>query len=93
VEESGDFDRIHEVWEECEKIGTDFIIMMNGHRFQYEDEHGLDTANFLKNFDINSVEGTPVANSHDEAYGFRFTFTIVSKTNHIVDPAKWTSLK
>lgn len=88
-----DFDSIHTIWKECEKIGTDFIIMMYNHRFKLWEANVYDPNEFIKNFDINSVEGMPVVNDVDGAYGFRFTFSLIGKTDHNVVSENWIDPK
>lgn len=89
ISDTQDFDSIHQVWEDCEKIGTDFIIMMYNHRFKLWNADTYDTDDFIKSFDVNSVEGMPVAKSVDGTYGFRFTFSLIGKTKHNVIDKNW----
>lgn len=89
ISDTQDFNSIHEVWAECESIGTDFIIMMYNNRFKLWEADPYDPEGVVINFEINSVEGMPVAQDVDGAYGFRFTFSLIGKTDHNVVEKNW----
>jgi hypothetical protein len=88
-----DYDSIEDVWDACEEIGTDFIVMMYNHRLKQTTADTFDPDGFIKNFDVNNVEAMPVATDVDGTFGFRFTFTLTAKIDHRVDDEKWAEPK
>jgi hypothetical protein len=82
VADSGNFDKIHEVWDRCEKIGDQFLLKMR------KDKQSRTVA-AVRGFDIASCSGQPVMVSQTGQYGMRFTFTIVSGVNSDIDEEKW----
>lgn len=76
-----DFDSIHEIWEKCEIIGSDIITRIYNDRFSVQEP--------VVRFDMNSVEAHPVATDIEGSYGYRFTFSMINRQDHIVDTDKW----
>jgi len=79
-----DYDSIHDIWEKCEKIGSDIIIRMYNDRFN--------VAEPVVKFDINSVEAHPVITDIDGSYGFRFSFSQLTRQSHINNTESWNDL-
>jgi hypothetical protein len=82
LENEQDIDGIHEIWDECEKIGTDFLIRIYNEKFTRQ--------NIVIKLDMNSVTMAPVANGPGRVYGMRFTYTLMVRQTHLVEPSKWT---
>ena len=83
-ENGQDYDSIHEIWEKCEKIGSEIIIRM------YNDR--LNVSEPVVKFDMNSVVAHPVETDIEGSYGYRFSFSLINRGNHIVDTDKWSDL-
>lgn len=79
-----DYDSIHEIWEKCEKIGSDIIIRMYNDRFSVSEP--------VVKFDMDSVLAHPVEFDFEGSYGFRFTFSMINRQPHNNVTDNWIDL-
>lgn len=82
VSDQGDYDRIHEVWDEMEAIGDEILIRMRADKEKK-------TVPVLRDFVISESSGIPFDVRTTGQYGVRFTFSLRSAVNTNVDPTKW----
>jgi hypothetical protein len=82
VTDQGDYDRIHEVWDELEAIGDEILIRMRSDKEKK-------TVPVLRDFDISFSSGIPFDVRTTGQYGVRFTFSLRSAVNTNIDPTKW----
>jgi len=82
VSDSGDFARIHEVWDKCEQIGEDILIRMRRDKASRKEP-------VLRDFDISQSAGIPFDVRTLGHYGMRFTFSLGSAVNNEVDLTRW----
>ncbi|HPS40061.1 MAG TPA: hypothetical protein PL124_11645 [Candidatus Cloacimonadota bacterium] len=82
VSDTGDFAKIHEVWDEMEEIGDDILIRMRR-------DKALRIEPVLRDFDIAMSSGVPFDVRAYGQYGMRFTFSLRCPVNNEVDTAKW----
>ena len=80
LKDIGDFDTMHELWDSQEEICDDIIARIKA------DKRAVAA---VRDFDLNNVEVTLIANENDHNYGIRCTFTISSACPMDMDPAKW----
>ena len=78
----GDFDAMHQLWDELEMICDDIIIRIKSDKRN-------SAAKAIRDFDLGSVNVALIANENDKNYGIRCTFTISSPLSTDVNPAKW----
>ena len=78
----GYYDAMHELWDKLEEICDDIIARIKADKRNPE-------ATAVRDFDLNSVEVTLLANEQDKNYGIRCTFTIASPRPMEVDLTKW----
>lgn len=81
VGDPGNHDRIHEVWDRLEEIGDDILSRI------YADKR--DKISPVRDFDLESVEGSLLATELGNHYGIRFTFDIDCMYSREVNPEKW----
>ena len=82
VTDAGDYDRIHEVWDEMEAIGDEILVKMRADKEKK-------TVPVLRGFDISASQGIPFDVRSTGQYGVRFTFSLRSAVNSNIDPTKW----
>lgn len=82
VKDLKDFDRIHELWDQCEEIGNDILLKM-----KEDKESGL--VPVLRDFDISECSGSPLSITELGQHGMRFSFSFESAVNGIVNQSKW----
>jgi len=80
--EDDDFDRMHEIWDALEEIGDDILIKILADKRDR-------TVTTVRDFDLNNVEATLIANDVDQNYGIRFSFRISTHKSNDVNLAKW----
>lgn len=78
----GDYDAMHELWDQLEDICDDIIARIKSDKYN-------PAAKAVRDFDLSSVEVSLLANEQDKNYGIRCTFTISSSRPMDVDPDKW----
>ena len=71
VKDPGDYNKIHEVWDELEAIGDDIIRRIRKDKRK--------PANPVAGFNIESVKASLIATEMGNHYGIRFLFEIDSK--------------
>jgi hypothetical protein len=81
VGDPGDHDKIHQVWDFLEEIGDDILARIAADKRQRTSP--------VRDFDLESVEGTLLATEMGNHYGIRFTFDVDCRFSMEVDPAKW----
>lgn len=82
VQDLKDYNRIHEVWDNLEEIGTDILIRM------LEDKRNRDVT-VLRDFDISESIGQIFSVQQLGQHGLRFQFTVSSAVNNVHDTEKW----
>lgn len=82
VKDLKDYDKIHEVWDEMEAIGDDFLIKM-----REDKESGIVAV--MNDFDIGSCQGIPFSVSKLGQHGIRISFNMDSDVNVNSDNSKW----
>jgi hypothetical protein len=80
--EADDFDRIHQIWDALEEIGDDILIKILADKRDR-------TVTTVRDFDMNNVEATLIANDVDQNYGIRFQFQISTLKSNDVNESKW----
>lgn len=81
VGDPGNHDKIHEVWDRLEEIGDDILSRINADK--------RDKTSPVRDFDLESVEGSLLATELGNHYGIRFTFDIDCRYSREVNPEKW----
>ncbi len=81
IPDPGDFDYIHQVWDELEEISDDILKKMRADR--------RNPASPIRYFDIETAEGMLVSTEFGNLYGIRVTFTVNCQFSFDVDPEKW----
>lgn len=81
VSDPGDFDRIHEVWDELESIGDDILARIKVDK--------RDRTSPVRSFNFESVEANLIGTEYGNLYGIRYTFTIESTFLSDVDESRW----
>jgi len=82
LNDMGDYDAMHELWDQLETICDDIIIRIKA------DKRNPD-AKAIRDFDLGSVNVALIANENDKNYGVRCTFAISSPLSGDVNPEKW----
>lgn len=82
LNDPGDFDAMHEIWDKLEVIGDDIITRIKN------DKHNPETR-VIRDIDIGSVEYTLIANEQDNNFGIRITFMISTPFTGNTDQEKW----
>jgi hypothetical protein len=82
LHDRGDFDAIHEIWDNMEAICDDIIA-----RICTDKRSGANKV--IRNFDLNSIQVSLIANESDRNYGIRCTYTLSSSLSKDVDPNRW----
>jgi hypothetical protein len=77
-----DFDTMHDIWDDLESICDDIIIRIKTDKRD-------PSISAIKNFDLDSVEVTLIANEIDNNFGIRCTFTVSSPLSMEVNPHVW----
>ena len=78
----GDFDAMEEIWDNMESICDEIIA-----KIKSDKRNPL--AKAVRDFDLNTVEIALIANTIDQNYGIRCTYTITSPFTTDIDPTKW----
>ena len=78
----GDYDAMHQLWDNLEMICDDIIIRIKSDKRNPESKA-------IRDFDLGSVNVALIANENDKNYGIRCTFTISSPLPTDVNPEKW----
>jgi len=78
----GDFDAMHQLWDQLETICDDIIIRIKSDKRN-------PNAMAIRDFDLGSVNVALIANENDKNYGVRCTFTISSPLCSDVNPERW----
>lgn len=78
----GDYDAMHEVWENMETICDNIIARIKSDKRN-------PACRAVRDFDLNTVQVALLANVRDNNYGIRCTFTLTSPWNTDVDAEKW----
>jgi hypothetical protein len=84
VADKGDFEAIHDLWDELETIGDDILAKIR------EDKRNS-AVKIVKDFNIESVEVGIIANMVGNDYGLRYSFTLTSAAPVDVDETRWLS--
>jgi len=82
LENTDDFDRMHEIWDQCENICDDIISKIKN------DKRDI-TIGVVKDFDLNTVKGRPFSNEIDNIFGIRVMLDMGSGINIDYDATKW----
>lgn len=82
VSDPGDFNRIHQVWDELEEIGDDIFA-----RIKADKKNPLLPA--VYDFNLESVQASLLQMEMGNNYGIRYTFELDSAMQMDVDPEKW----
>lgn len=82
VNDIGDFDQMHQVWDNLENIADDILI-----RIKRDKRDSFNKT--IKDFKIGSVEYSLLANEQDRNYGIRCTFTISSPLTGVRENTIW----
>lgn len=80
LKDTGDYDAMHELWDFQEEICDDICARIKS-------DKRIVAA--VRDFDLNSVDVSLIANMAERNYGIRCTFTISSPRPMNVDPDKW----
>lgn len=81
ISDPGDHNYIHQVWEELEEIADDILSKMR------KDKRNPDSP--IRHFNLESAEGTLIANEFGDLYGLRITYEIECHFSTEVDESKW----
>jgi len=84
VDDKGDYDGIHLLWDELETIADDILARIRADKRN-------PAIRIVKDFNIEEVEGSIIANRVGNDYGLRFEFTLTSPAPLDVDPTRWLS--
>ena len=82
LKDIGDFDAMHEIWDNMETICDDIIARI-------KTDKRNPAAKAVRDFDLNNVNVALIANENDRNYGIRCTFTISSPLTTDVSAEKW----
>jgi hypothetical protein len=82
VEDSGDFDAIHQVWDRLEEICDEIIIRIL-------DDKRQRNVDVLSYFNILDVSGAPLTDMNLIHYGFRYEFKLSWPLVNDIDTGKW----
>lgn len=81
VTDIGNFNQIHQKWDDLEEIGDDIIA-----RIRQEKR----TANSpVRNFNVDSVEANLIMNGGNNTVAIRYTYELESRFDEVVNPDKW----
>lgn len=83
ISDPGDYDLIHNTWDELEVIADDILARIAADKRL--------PSSPVRAFDLDSVEGTLVATEFGNLYGLRITFALSSPFPTNVNPSKWIS--
>lgn len=78
----GDFEAMHTLWDKMEEICDDILSRVKSDKYN-------PAAKAVRDFDLNTVNVSLLANEQDKNYGIRCTFTLTSARPMDVDPDKW----
>lgn len=81
ISDRANFDRIEQVYDECEEICDDIIARIK--------EDKRNSSSPFHNLNLNSIEGEMVSFETNGLCGIRITFEISSQISLVVDPSKW----
>jgi len=81
VNDPGDYDKIHDLWDRMEEIGDDILARIKADK--------RNPGSPVRDFDLSSVDGSLIASEIAGHYGIRFTFTINCRYNFNVNPDRW----
>jgi hypothetical protein len=82
VSDSGNYGKIHEVWDHMEEIGDDILIKIRTDKASRQEPA-------VRDFNIGECYGQPFSVSELGQYGMRFTFVLKSPVNNESDKSKW----
>jgi hypothetical protein len=82
VPDQGDYNKIHEVWDNMEQIGDDILVRMRS-------DKALRNEPAVRDFNISASEGMPFNVKSLGQYGVRFTFILKSPVNNEIDNSRW----
>lgn len=82
ISDSGNYTKIHELWDKIELIGDDILIRMRADKASR-----LEPA--VRDFDISESHGQPLQVEELGQYGMRFTFSLKCPVNNEVDGTRW----
>lgn len=82
LSDPGDYDRMHQIWDELEVIGTDILLRMK------RDKRNGDVP-VIRDFQFDSVEAELIMNQIGNDVGIRFQFNLGSPVDGDVDATKW----
>lgn len=80
--DSGDHDRIHNIWDKLEEIGEELVVKIKADK---KDK----SIKVVRDFDLNDVDGTLLDIKETGHYGIRFSYGITSARSLDVNPDKW----
>jgi hypothetical protein len=86
LSDKSDFDRMHEIWDELEEIGTDIIVRMKN------DKRNASVP-VIRGFNFESVRAQLIMNQLGNDIGMRFEFSMSSPVNTDVDVTRWDFTK
>ena len=82
LHDRGDFDAMHQIWDNMEGICDDIIARIIADK--------RDSAiKAIRNFDLSTIQVSLIANETDQNYGIRCSYTISSSLSKDVDPDMW----
>lgn len=84
VQDKGNFDAIHDLFDEMETIGDDILAKIRADKRD-------NTVKIVKDFNIENVEVGIIANMVGNDYGLRYTFSLTSPAPTDVDETRWLS--
>ena len=82
LKDVGDFDSMHQVWDNMESICDDLVARIRTDKRN-------PAIQVIKGIDLNSLQVALIANTTDNNYGIRCTFTVISPLSVDVDSTKW----
>jgi hypothetical protein len=82
VPDAGDYDAIHDCYDELETIGDDILAKIRADKTDR-------TVKVIKDFDLSKVEVSIIANQVGNDYGLRYEFELTSPIDMDVDTTRW----
>lgn len=82
VPDRGDYEAIHELWDELESIGDDILARIRADKRKRN-------VPAVRNFDISNTQVSIIANRVGNDYGLRYEFELGSVANTDVNPDRW----
>jgi hypothetical protein len=84
LEDQGNYDKLHELWDKLEVTGDDLIARIKADR--------RDPSSPIKNIDLESVDGSLISNEFNNYNGIRYTWDVTCQFDATVKFDKWISL-